>query len=56
MIADPAFKADIEKLRIELDPMSGLELERLVAQSMTMSAETREQARTFYDDLFKGIK
>lgn len=56
MIADPAFKADVEKLRIELDPMSGPELGRLVAQSVTMSPTTRAQAKSFYEDLFKGIK
>ena len=56
MVADPAFKADVAKLRIELEPMSGVELDRLVAQSVKMSGETREQAKAFYNDLFKGIK
>jgi tripartite-type tricarboxylate transporter receptor subunit TctC len=56
MIVDPAFKADVEKLRIELDPMPGAELGRLVAQSVTISPTTRAQAKTFYEDLFKGIK
>jgi tripartite-type tricarboxylate transporter receptor subunit TctC len=56
MIADPIFKADIAKLHIDLDPMSGAALQALVAQSVKMSGETRAQARAFYDDLFKGIK
>jgi tripartite-type tricarboxylate transporter receptor subunit TctC len=56
MIVDPAFRADVEKLRIELDPMSGVELDRLVVQSVKMLPETRERARAFYEDLFKGIK
>ena len=56
MIADPIFKADIAKLHIDLDPMNGAQLQALVAQSVKMSGETRAQARTFYDDLFKGIK
>lgn len=56
MIVDPAFKADVAKLRIELDPMSGAELQQLVGQAVKISAETRTQARAFYEDLFKGIK
>jgi tripartite-type tricarboxylate transporter receptor subunit TctC len=56
MLADPVFKADIAKLQIELDPMSGAELQGLVGQAVKMSAETRAQARAFYEDLFKGIK
>jgi tripartite-type tricarboxylate transporter receptor subunit TctC len=56
MIVDPAFKADVEKLRIELNPMPGSELGRLVARSVTMSPATRAQAKSFYEDLFKGIK
>jgi tripartite-type tricarboxylate transporter receptor subunit TctC len=56
MIADPAFRADVGKLRIELDPMGGAELQKLVAQSVKMSADTRAQARTFYEELFKATK
>jgi tripartite-type tricarboxylate transporter receptor subunit TctC len=56
MIADPVFKADVGKMRIELDPMNGTELQQLVAQSLRISDDTRLRARTFYDDLFKGIK
>lgn len=56
MIADPAFKADVAKLRVQLDPMSGIELDRLVARSVKMSGETRAKAKAFYSDLFKGIK
>ena len=56
MLADPVFKADVAKLHIDLDPMSGADLQALVAQSSRCRGETRAQARTFYDDLFKGIK
>lgn len=56
MMVDPAFKADVEKLRIELDPMSGEELGQVVAQAVKMTPETRAKARAFYDELFKGIK
>jgi tripartite-type tricarboxylate transporter receptor subunit TctC len=53
MIADPEFKAEAAKARVDIDPMSGAALHRLVLDSMKMPPETREQARGFYDDLFK---
>jgi tripartite-type tricarboxylate transporter receptor subunit TctC len=53
MIADPEFKAEAAKARVDIDPMSGAALHRLVLESMKMPPETREQARGFYDDLFK---
>jgi hypothetical protein len=56
MLADPAFKADAEKLRIQLDPMSGAELAQVVAGAVKMKPDTRAKARVFYEDLFKGIK
>jgi tripartite-type tricarboxylate transporter receptor subunit TctC len=56
MLADPAFKADVEKLRIQLDPMSGAELAQVVAGAVKMKPDTRAKARVFYEDLFKGIK
>lgn len=56
MLADPTFRADVAKLRIDLEPMDGAQLARRVAQSMAMSPETRARARTVYDELFKGVK
>ncbi len=56
MIVDPAFKADVAKLRIELDPMPGVELGQVVAQAVKIEPDTRAKARAFYDELFKGIK
>jgi tripartite-type tricarboxylate transporter receptor subunit TctC len=56
MIVDPAFKADVEKLRIQLDPMPGAALGQVVAQAVKMTPDTRAKARAFYDELFKGIK
>jgi tripartite-type tricarboxylate transporter receptor subunit TctC len=56
MLADPAFKADVEKLRIDLEPKSGAELAQLVAGAVKMTPETRAKARAFYEELFKGIK
>ena len=54
MVADPAFLADIKKLGIVLDLLPGAELQEVIAASMRMSKETQEQARKFYEDLFKG--
>ena len=53
MIADPTFKAEVEKQRIELDSMDGATLHRLVERSLKISNETRDSARAFYDDMFK---
>ena len=53
MLADPQFQAEVAKLRLEFDPVSGAELHRLVAASLTMSPPTLEKARAFHDDLFK---
>ena len=54
MVADPAFLADIKKLGIELDLLPGAELQEVIGASMKMSPATQEQARKFYEDLFKA--
>jgi tripartite-type tricarboxylate transporter receptor subunit TctC len=54
MVADAAFLADVKKLGIVLDPLPGAEQQAVIAASMKMSRETQEQARKFYEDLFKG--
>lgn len=54
MVADPAFLADIKKLGIVLDLLPGAELQQVIGGSMKMSPQTQEQARKFYEDLFKG--
>ena len=56
MIADPSFKADVEKLRLVLDPLPGAELQEEIGRSMTMSEDTRQKAQAFYEDLFKGVQ
>jgi tripartite-type tricarboxylate transporter receptor subunit TctC len=53
MVADPAFLADIKKLGIVLDLLPGAELQQVIGASMKMSPQTQEQARKFYEDLFK---
>ena len=54
MVADPTFLADIQKLGIVLDLLPGAELQEVIGASMKMSPGTQEQARKFYEDLFKG--
>lgn len=54
MVADAAFLADIKKLGIELDLLPGAKLQEVIGASMRMSPQTQEQARKFYEDLFKG--
>ena len=54
MVADAAFLADIKKLGIELDLLPGAQLQNVIGASMKISPETQDQARKFYDDLFKG--
>jgi tripartite-type tricarboxylate transporter receptor subunit TctC len=56
MIVDPAFKADVAKLRLILDPLPGAQLQELIANSMRMSEDTRRKAHAFYVDLFKTAK
>jgi hypothetical protein len=56
MLVDQAFKADVEKLRIDLEPMSGAELTQLLAAASKMSPEKRSAVKSFYEELFKTIK
>jgi len=56
MIDDPVFKAELAKLHIDLEPMSGAELQQRVAQSLHMSNDVRDKARVFYEEMFKSIK
>lgn len=53
MVTDPAFKADAEKTRLDLDPKSGAEMRKFVDETLKMSDADREQARAFYNELFK---
>jgi tripartite-type tricarboxylate transporter receptor subunit TctC len=53
MIVDPAFKEDVAKLRLILDPLPGAEQQKLIGASMNMSEDTRKKAHAFYQDLFQ---
>ena len=45
MVKDPDFVAEIQRLSVELDPMPGDQLERLVAQTLNAPAAVRERAK-----------
>jgi tripartite-type tricarboxylate transporter receptor subunit TctC len=49
MLKDPQFLAEIEKLRLEFDPMSGEKLQQLVDGIRTASPAVRERARAARD-------
>jgi tripartite-type tricarboxylate transporter receptor subunit TctC len=45
MVKDPDFVAEIQRLSVELDPLPGEQLERLVAQTLNTPAAVRERAK-----------
>src|SRR6266516_2998339 len=48
MAKDPDFVAEIQRLSVELDPMPGEQLERLVAQTLSTPAAVRERAKAAF--------
>jgi tripartite-type tricarboxylate transporter receptor subunit TctC len=56
MIADPAFRADAEKHKVDLNPLKGPQVDALVADAMTTPADTVAQARKIYAELLPGLK
>ena len=44
MLNDPAFKHEVEKRNLEFGPMSGVELQKLIADSLTISPEVIQHA------------
>ena len=56
MLKDSAFKADIVRLKIELDALPGAELQEVIGGSMKMSDDTRLKAQAFSETLFKDLK
>jgi tripartite-type tricarboxylate transporter receptor subunit TctC len=45
MVADPAFLAEVEKLKLDLNPLSGAELEKLVHSVVTTPATVVQKAQ-----------
>jgi tripartite-type tricarboxylate transporter receptor subunit TctC len=48
MAKDPDFVAEIQRLSVELDPLPGEQLERLVAQTLNTPAAVRERAKAAF--------
>jgi tripartite-type tricarboxylate transporter receptor subunit TctC len=48
MVKDPEFIADAHKLRIEVDPLSGAELQKIVAETQSISADIIEKVKAVY--------
>jgi tripartite-type tricarboxylate transporter receptor subunit TctC len=48
MVKDPDFLSDAEKLRIELDPLPGLELQKIVEEVQGMDAQVLEKVKAIY--------
>jgi tripartite-type tricarboxylate transporter receptor subunit TctC len=48
MVKDADFVAEIQRLSVELDPLPGEQLERLVAQTLNIPAAVRERAKAAF--------
>jgi tripartite-type tricarboxylate transporter receptor subunit TctC len=48
MMKDPALIAEAEKLKLDLDPMSGVDLQKLIASTFDLKPEVIDKARQFY--------
>jgi tripartite-type tricarboxylate transporter receptor subunit TctC len=48
MVKDPDFVAEIQRLKVDLDPLPGEQLERLVAQTPSIPAAVRERAKAAF--------
>ena len=44
MLADPAFKQEVEKRNLEFGPMSGAALQKLITDSLTISPDVIKHA------------
>ncbi|MGE3643528.1 MAG: Bug family tripartite tricarboxylate transporter substrate binding protein [Beijerinckiaceae bacterium] len=54
MMDDENFKADAKKTGLDLDPMSGEELTKLVRDATEMDAGMREKVKAFYDQIISS--
>ena len=48
MVKDPEFVADIKKLNIELDPLSGERVHELITRTLAVPASVRERAKVAF--------
>lgn len=56
MIDDADFKADAAKVELKLAPVSGTELDRLVAEATEISPKRLSETKQFYDSLQQGLR
>ena len=49
-MADPAFKADLDKVRVGIGPMKGEDLQKLVSQVADLPADLTEKLKVVYTD------
>jgi tripartite-type tricarboxylate transporter receptor subunit TctC len=45
MVKDPEFVADLQRTNVELDPLPGAEVERLVIRTLNVPATVRDRAK-----------
>jgi tripartite-type tricarboxylate transporter receptor subunit TctC len=48
MVKDPDFLAEAVKLRVEIDPLPGLELQKIVSETQGISADVVEKVKAIY--------
>ena len=48
MVKDPEFLAEATKLRIEIDPLTGTELQKIVEETQSISADIIEKVKAIY--------
>ncbi|MGE3644279.1 MAG: Bug family tripartite tricarboxylate transporter substrate binding protein [Beijerinckiaceae bacterium] len=56
MIADPEFQADARKAKLDVVPASGADLDKQIAEAMSMTPDVRAQAAKFYNSLSEGLE
>lgn len=53
MITDREFRGDVEKLRLNLEPLEGQTLDQLLKRSITFTPEMRDKLRNFQKQLLQ---
>ena len=48
MVKDPDYLAEADKLRIELDPLPGIELQKIIEEMQSLQADTIEKIKAMY--------
>ena len=48
MVKDPDFLAEADKLRIEIDPLTGSELQTIVQETQSISSDVVEKVKAIY--------